>query len=256
MKQKKKIPCLPGWITAGVLTGLGLLMPTYFYVRLLPVLVALVIALYCLLHLWGQRNPGGAHVVRSLLTTAVILAILVFGITGGFILHGSRAQPEAQCPYIVVLGAQVRDSGPSASLWERIVAARDYLNAHPESIAIVSGGQGSDEPMSEAQCMYNELTGLGIAPERIILEEQATSTWGNLTCSLDIIEQRTGHRPDSLGVVSSEYHLFRTSLQAQEYDLEVIGIPARTGSFDRWLHYFIREIAGVWHYILLGGHNT
>jgi uncharacterized SAM-binding protein YcdF (DUF218 family) len=56
-------------------------------------------------------------------------------------------------------------------------------------------------------------------------------------------------------VVSSEYHLFRTGLQAKEFDLQIIGIPARTGSFDRWLHYFVREIAGVWHYLLLGGQN-
>ena len=72
----------------------------------------------------------------------------------------------------------------------------------------------------------------------------------------DIIQSITGSRPASVGVVSSEYHLFRTGLQAKAYGLEIVGIPAKTGSFDRWLHYFVREIAGVWHYILLGGHHT
>ena len=77
----------------------------------------------------------------------------------------------------------------------------------------------------------------------------------NCTFSLDIIEAKTGSRPNTLGVVSSEYHLFRTGLQARELKLDIIGIPAKTGSFDRWLHYFVREIAGVWHYLLLGGQN-
>lgn len=253
--MKKKRSCLVWWIIAGVLMVLVLLTPTFFYVRLLPVLVALVIGYYCLLSLLKKKHPGAAHVLRSILTTGVILGVLIFVITGGFILQEGCEIPEEDLPYIVVLGAQVRDYGPSESLQERIDTAYEYLTTHPDTVCIVSGGQGSDEPMTEAQCMYNCLVEMGISPDRVIKEEQATSTWGNLNFSLDIIETRSGSRPTSLGVVSSEYHLFRTGLQAKEYDLDIIGIPAQTGSFDRWLHYFVREIAGVWHYILLGGQN-
>lgn len=255
MKEKTKRPCLLWLIIAGVLMALGLLMPTFFYVRVLPVLIALVIGCYCGLSCFKKKHPGAARVLGSVLTTGVILAVLVFVITGGLIVQAGNRTPQEDLPYIVVLGAQVRDHGPSESLQERIDTAYEYLKAHPDTIAIVSGGQGDDEPQTEAQCMYDCLIEMGIAPERIIKEEQATSTWGNLTFSLDIIEAETGSRPTSLGVVSSEYHLFRTGLQAKEYSLETIGIPAKTGSFDRWLHYFVREIAGVWHYILLGGTN-
>lgn len=256
MKEKKKLPCRGGFIAAGVLILLGLLVPTYFYVRLLPVMLGVVIGLYCLIGLLGKKKPKAARALRWILTVVLILGLVVCSITGILIFRAGQPQPEVSCPYIVVLGAQVRESGPSASLQERIDAAYAYLTAHPDTIAIVSGGQGSDEPMSEAQCMFDELVAKGIAPERIFKEDQATSTWGNLTFSLDIIESITGSRPASVGVVSSEYHLFRTGLQAKAYGLEIVGIPAKTGSFDRWLHYFVREIAGVWHYILLGGHHT
>lgn len=255
MKEKQERPCLIWWIIAGVLMSLGLLVPTYFYVRLLPVLVSLVIAGYCSLFYFAKKYPKVIRVLRWVLTGGVILGLLVFIVTGSLILQTGSDVPEEDLPYIVVLGAQVRDTGPSESLQERIDTAYAYLLAHPNTVAIVSGGQGSDEPMSEAQCMYDCLVQMGISPERVIKEEQATSTWGNLTFSLDIIEAQSGSRPTSLGVVSSEYHLFRTGLQAREYGLEVIGIPAKTGSFDRFLHYFVREIAGVWHYILLGGQN-
>ena len=251
MKEKKKYPCLLWWIIAGVLLGLGLL-PTYFYVRLLPVLVAFVILFYCLLFVLQKKHPRIAHGLRCLLTTGVILAVLVFVITGSLILQTGCAVPDKTFPYIVVLGAKVNVGGPSASLQERIDTACDYLTQHPDTVAIVSGGQGSDEPMSEAQCMYEHLVRRGISPERLRTESQSTSTWENLAYSLDLIEAETGTRPDTLGVVSSEYHLFRVGLQAREHSLAVIGIPAQTGSFDRWLHYFVREIAGVWHYILLG----
>ena len=255
MKEKQKHPCRLWWIAAGVLMGFGLLTPTYFYVRLLPVLVALIITCYCLIFALKKKRPKAARVLKVLLTTGIILGMLVCMITGICILREGRKMPEEALPYIVVLGAQVQEDGPSPSLQERIDAAYAYLTQHPDTIAIVSGGQGADESMTEAQCMYACLTGLGIAPERVIKEEQATSTWGNLNFSLDIIEERTGSRPNSIGVVSSEYHLFRTGLQAGEFDLEIIGIPAQTDSFVRWLHYFVREIAGVWHYLLFGGQN-
>lgn len=252
MNEKKKCPCLLWWIIAGVFAVLGLLVPTYFYVRLLPVLLAAVISCYCLIFALGKKHPGAAHVLRTVLTTAVILGLLVFTVTGGCILQEGNDVPEEDLPYIVVLGAKVNVDGPSASLQERIDTARDYLISHPDTLCIVSGGQGSDEPIPEATCMYEHLVQAGISPDRITKEDRSTSTWENLNYSLDLIEEKTGSRPDALGVISSEYHLFRVGLQAKEYGLEVIGIPAKTGSFDRWLHYFVREIAGVWHYILLG----
>ena len=252
MDVKKKHPCLIWWIIAGILAGFGLLIPTYFYVRLLPILLAAVISCYCLIFILGKKHPGAAHLLRTVLTTAVILGLLVFAVTGGCILQEGREAPEEGLHYIVVLGAKVNTGGPSASLQERIETARDYLISHPDTLCIVSGGQGSDEPIPEATCMYEHLVQAGISPDRITKEDRSTSTWENLNYSLDLIEEKTGSRPTTLGVVSSEYHLFRVGLQAKEYGLEVIGIPARTGSFDRWLHYFVREIAGVWHYILLG----
>lgn len=255
MKRKQEHPCRLWWILAGALVGAGLLIPTYFYVRLLPALAGLVIGCYCLIFTLGKKHPKAGRILRTALTGIVIAGLLIFVVTGSMILRVGSDVPDQNLPYIVVLGAQVRDSGPSASLQERIDAAYGYLTAHPDTVAIVSGGQGSDEPITEAQCMHDCLIAMGIAPERIIKEEQATSTWGNLTYSLDIIEAETGSRPETLGVVSSEYHLFRTGLQAKEFGLEIIGIPAKTGSFDRWLHYFVREIAGVWHYLLLGGQN-
>ena len=254
MKTKRKIPCLPGFIVAGVLGCLGLI-PTYLYVRMVPVLAAVVVVFFCLLSILAKKKPRLAGVLRWVLTVGLVLGVLICSVTGIMVLRGSRGAPEADCPYIVVLGAKVENHGPSPSLQERIDAAYEYLLKHPDTIAIVSGGQGSDEPMTEAQCMYDSLVKLGIAPEQIIKEDQATSTWGNLCFSLDIIEERTGSRPETIGVVSSEFHLFRTSLQAKTHGLDILGIPAKTGSFDRWLHYFLREICGVWHYILLGGQN-
>lgn len=252
MKTISKIPYLPGWLTA-VGFGLLALVPTYAYVRLIPLVIGALVASYCAIACLGRTRPGMARVLRAVLSTVVILGSSIVILTGGAILAAGCRAPEPGQAYIVVLGAQVRDSGPSRTLQERIDAAYDYLIENPDTIAIVSGGKGDDEPISEAQCMFDGLKAKGISDDRVWMEDRATSTWENLKFSLDIIEEKTGTRPDRIGVVSSEFHLFRTSRQVYDRGLQVDAIPAKTTDPVRWLHYFIREIAGVWHYLILGG---
>ncbi len=177
------------------------------------------------------------------------VGVLVVGITEGIIIHASFGNPEEPVDYVVVLGAKVNRDGPSVSLWDRICAAYTYLDEHPDVTAVLSGGQGTDEPITEAECMYRELVNLGIDPQRLWMEEDATSTWENLNFSLDLIEEKTGARPRKLGVVSSEYHLYRASRFAKACGVEFVGIPAKTSRLSQKINHFMREVAGVWHYI-------
>ena len=208
---------------------------------------------YFLIGILARHNIVTGKVLRTILSCLLCFGILIFLGTEIIILNASKGSPETDCPYIVVLGAKVNGTSPSLSLNDRIRAAENYLKAHPDTIAVLSGGQGPDEGIPEAQCMFNELTKRGIAPERLWLEPRSTSTWENLNFSLDIIEEKTGIRPDSIGLLSSEYHLYRAGLFAKDCGVEAIGIPAATSWPSIRLNYFLREAAGVWHYILLGG---
>ena len=246
MKKHLTGPLLPA-----LLLLLALLPIPYPYLRLIPGIPGAVTALYWSLSL--LRRPTLRNALRSALTTMVILGTTLGILTGAQILIAGAQQPPSSAPFILVLGAKVDDSGPSATLQERIDAAYDYLTVHPDTIAIVSGGKGEDEPTTEAACMYDALTQRGIDPVRIWTEDQATSTWENVRYSLDLIETRTGTRPDTLAVISSEFHLYRTHRHCLDRAITIQGIPAKTQDPARYLHYFIREIAGVWHYLILGG---
>ena len=212
-----------------------------------------IILFYNSMYLLQCSYPLTARRLKRVFTAILCIGLILVGITEFFIIKCSFGEPKEQCDYVVVLGAKVRESGPSASLWDRIYGARDYLEAHPEVIAIVSGGQGDDEPMTEARAMYEKLVELGIDEDRIWLEEKATSTWENLNFSLDLIEEKTGIRPDNIGIVSSEYHLFRASLFADACGVESVLIPAQTSRLSQKINHFMREVAGVWHYLILGG---
>ena len=215
--------------------------------------VSAILLFYALIPLFAKTYPLTARRLRRMVTTILCIGLIVVGVTEFFILRSSLGQPKETCDYVVVLGAKVRESGPSVSLWDRIYGARDYLETHPDVIAVLSGGQGPDEPMTEAQAMYEKLVELGIDRDRLWMEDKATSTWENLNFSLDLIEEKTGTRPEKIGIVSSEYHLFRASLFADACNVQSVGIPAKTSIISQRINHFMREVAGVWHYLILGG---
>ena len=211
-----------------------------------------VILFYTLMPLVGRVFPQFARVTTIVFTVLLLCGLALFSFTEYHIIQASFGTPEAEAEYLVVLGAKVRDDGPSVSLWDRINAAADYLKAHEDTIAIVSGGQGEDEPITEAQCMHDELVKLGIDESRIWMEDKATSTDENMRFTLDLIEEKTGTRPEKLAILSSEYHLYRSSLMAKKLWIEFVGVPAKTSRLSQLVNHAMREVAGVWHFYIFG----
>lgn len=228
-------------------------MAGYSFTVLVCCVLIGILMFYNIVYLLRNKYPLATRVAKRIFTFILCVGLIVVGITEAVVIHASFGDPKESCDYVVVLGAKVRPDGPSVSLMDRIRAAADYLDAHPEVIAVVSGGKGSDEPMTEAQCMYDELLALGIDESRIWMEDKATSTWENLQFSLDLIEEKTGTRPTKIGILSSEYHLFRASLFADACGVESVGIPAATSRLSQKINHFMREVAGIWHYLILGG---
>ena len=256
MNKKKNIRPLP-WFLCGVLAAMAFVLRFmllgYSFSALVCCCLIGIIAFYEITRMLREKYPRPVKLIRKIVTVCLMAGLLVVGVTECFIIEASFGDPKEQVDYVVVLGAKVRVTGPSASLWDRIYGAYDYLEDHPNVIAVVSGGQGADEPISEAKSMRDELVALGIDESRIWVEDQATSTWENLNFSLDLIEEKTGQRPEKLGVVSSEYHLFRASLFAEACGVDFVGVPARTSRVSQMVNHFMREVAGVWHYLILGG---
>ena len=227
-------------------------LPGYSFTALVCLCIIGIILFYGFMPMVGRVLPRFARVCTIVFTLALICGLILFGVTEYFIIRASFGTPETQVDYLVVLGAKVRQDGPSVSLWDRIYETVSYLNAYPDTIAIVSGGQGEDEPITEAKSMHDELVKLGISEDRIWMEYKATSTDENLRYSLDLIEEKTGRRPQTLGVLSSEYHLFRASLMAKKLGIEFVGVPAKSTKITQLINHAMREVAGVWHFYIFG----
>lgn len=160
-----------------------------------------------------------------------------------------KAAPEAECPTVIVLGCQVRGTRPSLLLAYRIQTAGDYLDAHPQAVAVLSGGQGWDEGISEAECMYRELTRRGIDPARLYREDQSTSTWENLAFSRALMDREGLRGPAA--VVSNDFHVYRAVQMAEDQGLEARGLAAPCSWYSRPT-YILREALALLAYHMQG----
>ena len=163
------------------------------------------------------------------------------------IVKNSFTDKDCERDYLIVLGAAVHGDVPSLALTHRLEGALEYMEKYPESTAIVTGGKGQGENISEALCMYNWLIAHGIEESRIIMEDKATSTMENLSFSFEIIRSR-GDEPDSnIAIVSSSYHLYRAKCMAKMLGAEAAGVRGNMGYPIYMLNCYIREAFGVTH---------
>ena len=119
--------------------------------------------------------------------------------------------------------------------------ARTDTDAHPDALAVVSGGQGEGEDITEAKAMADYLTAHGIDSARIVQEDQSRTTRENLENSFAILRARGYDPANGVGIVTSEYHLYRAKRMVRALGAEPVGIAAETTLPTMRVNYFIRE---------------
>ncbi len=179
-----------------------------------------------------------------------------------------------QYDYIIIHGAGLDGPRPTPLLAGRIDKALELWNKqHQRGKFVVSGGQGADEIVSEAQAMRDYLLEKGVSAGAILMEDKSTTTWENLRYSLAIInaDRATGVDATSAAavtssgdfttaVVTSDFHVFRCAEYAHNLGIKADGIGSHTKGWY-WPTAFIREFiaitkAHLWPYLVIGGLYT
>ena len=153
------------------------------------------------------------------------------------VISGLHAVAPAGMDYLIVLGARVDPDGPSPALNRRLNAVMACIDDHPDAIIIASGGQGSDEPLSEARCIRDELIKRGVDERRIVMEDRSTATIENIKYSMALMDS-----PDAeVGIITNNYHVYRATRLARKAGLtHAHGIAAMYTGHTKF-HYMIRE---------------
>ncbi len=196
-----------------------------------------------------KSNGKTAQVLTVVARSIISILLAVFVLEEGFVLSGMVKQPKPHLDYIVVLGARVFGTEPSPILQYRIDAAYEYLMENPETVAIVSGGQGGNESISEAECIARELRKRGVPSECILLEDKSTTTAENMAYSRALMK---GDNP-TVGIVTNNFHVFRSVCIARKRAglHHVSGIPAPYPSI-LLPHYMMREFFTITVDTMLG----
>ena len=195
------------------------------------------------LKLWSEKSPVGKWCKRIFLV-GLAGVILVLGCAETVIIrHGEEDLTALPVDAVIVLGAGVNGTVPSLTLRTRIDAAEAYLKAHPEVPAVLSGGQGPGEDITEARCMFEALVARGIDPERLILEERSTSTAQNFHYSMPLLEERgLDSHSGRLAIVTNDFHMLRAKLLVgSTWPLETVGVPAELPWWWLSANYYVRE---------------
>lgn len=219
-------------LNVGNAAGLALCIGCMLYAVFMP-------KVHEMLHLFWRKTVG--KVVLSILAAGLISAVVLVIIMTALMIKAAAVKPAPNAT-VIVLGCKVYGERPSIMLTARLDAALEYLNANPESACIVSGGQGSDELISEAECMYLYLTNQGIPPERIYKEDKSTTTRENIAFSYEIIKEHGLN--ENIAIATNEFHEYRAGKIADAVGLER---GAVSGATVPWLlpTYYARELLAI-----------
>lgn len=150
--------------------------------------------------------------------------LFIWILTGKWMADGNKPKADGTYEYALVLGAKVNGEAPSLSLQYRLEAALQYAEHHPHVTLILSGGQGPDELISEAEAMKRYLVAHGIPKSRLIVEKNSSSTYENILYSKNLLPSST----EGVTIITSDYHLARARKIADKLGLQTDAIEAET----------------------------
>ena len=186
--------------------------------------------------------------LRTLLLIAICAGILVLAVCEGFVLRGFSSRAPAGLDYLIVLGAQVREDGPSAVLKYRLDAAAQYLQENNSTVCIVTGGKGAAEPFPEGQGMKDYLVKSGIPEDRIIVEDRALNTVQNIQYSMALMSSPNA----PTAIVTNNFHVTRGLALARGQGLTDVYAIAAPSDPLFLPNNMLREFFGLTKDFLLG----
>ena len=187
-----------------------------------------------------RRLPAWAKALLAL----ILAGAVAFSALLGAVLWGSYDHLRGDPQIMVILGCQVKPWGPSILLQDRLDEALDYLEEHPDMTIVVSGGQGPDEPSTEARAMYDYLVANGVDGDKILLEDQSHNTVQNLRYTAQLLAEEGYDTTEDIVVVSNGFHLTRVRMLwdrvwGGDYNLSTLAAPS--SHLPSRLKMYIRE---------------
>lgn len=182
---------------------------------------------------------------RKLTNGALLAATLV--IIGMFILigiNGSKNTVKFDEDCVLVLGCGIRGETVLPMLRLRLDKCVEYLQRNPSALVVVSGGQGRNEAISEAEAMKRYLVSKGVNAAQIVEENRARDTRQNFQYSKELMDSHFSSKSYSVACITSNYHAYRAKRLSEAAGLPVV----QYSSGSLWYLYpsaYFREMLSI-----------
>ena len=229
--------------------GIGFAMVSNFNMGVFMVLALGVLLTLC--GIWPEQiKKITSHGIMKAVKYLIVLGLaFILGMTGFLMYQGSVDEVTYEEDALIVLGAAVQGDRVSSILAARLNEAADYAAENEEAVIIVSGGQGPQENLTEAAAMENYLMAKGLPQERIIKEEQATSTYENFKFSKEILDDKFGEGY-TCAYVTNEFHCYRAGKIAGQAGIAANGVSVKTEWWKLPVNYMRESLAVVKFWVL------
>ena len=187
-------------------------------------------------------------IIMSLVTSFYLYfeCMMIGSIAAGLI--AAFHEPEPDKDIVMILGYTLREGKTSEAIMraraDRAIEFREkqLRETGKDLIFITSGGNGTDEALSESRWMHDYLIQQGV-PENIITEEdQSATTHENMIFSKKKIQEINPKA--KIAFSTSNYHVFRSGLYARREKMRAVGMGAKTKWYF-WPNASVREFAGI-----------
>jgi len=214
---KKSIDLIFGIILVSYCLIINLISGTKIAFSGILALIGVILIIY---HFIKNRFKEEKHFIKGIKIIKIFISIgLVFFMILQSMIVLYPKKNESNSDYIIVLGAGLKNRNQlSTTLKDRLDSALKCVNDYKNhGYIVVSGGQGHDEDLSEAEAMKKYLLEQGLSEEKIIIEDKSRNTRENFKFSRDKIEENSGKPIEdvSVKVVTTDFHAFRSNFIAE-----------------------------------------
>lgn len=214
------------YITGLVLILISPILDTFFphlsFLMQFLAFTGVCIIIYGILLYFEETGNKFAKILR--LTSHVLIACFIISliIIESIIISNSKTTAkDSDC--IFVLGCGLRGDELTLMGKARADSAIDYLKSNPNCKAILCGGQGNGETVTEAEALYRYIEKAGIESHRLFKEERSTDTKQNIIYAKQIVEIN-GLNPttDNFAIVTNDFHLYRSVIISNKAGFEKV----------------------------------
>ena len=150
--------------------------------------------------------------------------------------------------YVIILGCSISRKGKLRPLIKgRVNRAIHFVweqewNSEKTAMYVPSGGQGSDEPMSEGSAMEMYLISHGAEENEVFPEKRSKNTRENISFSRKIIDEMKENA--RIAIVTTNYHVLRSGMiaRSEKIDAQMIGSGTK---WYFWPNAFFRETVAI-----------